>query len=801
MKNVLAGGTYAAEVTRDGASNRLSPSFNRWLAWAGATRTMLLAGAAGAGFMASVPCSAAAAPNDAANSIEEVVVTASKSNATPVLKTPTSIQAISGTTLQDEGDVGFMDVAGDIPGLSVQDLGPGDRKYVVRGISSTGESTTGVYYDEAVISGSNANDGGGFEPDIRMFDLDRIEVLRGPQGTLYGAGSMSGTIRFITNKPDLDNFGGYLTGEISDTSHGSGNFDGNGEINLPIVSGVAALRLVGWGLDDSGYINQIRVGTGSTNPLGLVKGVNNDRVQGGRASLRIQPNANLTIDASYTNQNEQSDGSSRYTPAGITAYQIPGTPTIQGCDLCNTDVTRSPFRDHLEVYSLTINYKMPWGTLTGTTNQYDRSLDYSIDNTTILSFIGIPIPAEAFEPQTRKVNSSEIRFASNFDFPVNFVVGGFRQYETNDLDVALLTTNGLGEPTGKFSPLNSEDALLNPGVGDTFFGRTDDRTTTQYAVFGEATWTVTPKFKLTGGLRYFTEDLKGVQEETHPFAGFPPGVTGVPIVDVLQTYSKITSKFNASYEFNDELLAYATASQGFRGGGLNPQSEPFEPVPPSFAPDTLWDYEVGAKGELFDRRLTYQVDAYLINWNNIQVNESTNSGSFNFTGNAGNAVSKGIEFEVDARPIDYLTVNFSGSLQDAHLTQGATAAQFAANQTLGVTGNDHADVSPFQFALGLNYTAPLSLPGEWAATLAADITYRGKANAYFAANPFNIILKPYTLLNLRAGVSNDTWNVAIFMRNATNERAQISAINSNQDPDGFLTVRPRTIGVSLTRYF
>jgi outer membrane receptor protein involved in Fe transport len=766
---------------------------------------MLLAGAAGASLMVGMPCyaaAAAAASSGAATSVGEIVVTANKMNSITVIKAPASIQAISGQELQKQGAIGFLDVAGQIPGLSVQDLGPGDRKYIIRGISSTGESTTGVYYDEAVISGSNANDGGGFESDIRLYDLNRIEVLRGPQGTLYGADSMSGTIRFITNKPNLENFGGYLTAEASDTSHGSGNYDANGEINFPIIPGKVALRIVGWGLDDSGYINQIRVGEGTADPEGLVKGVNYDRVQGGRISLRIQPIDNLTIDASYTNQYEYSGGSSRYTPAGETAYQIPGTPTIQGCDLCNTDVTRSPWVDHLEVWGVTVNYKTPWGTLTGTTNQYNRFLDLTFDDTPTLALFGIPVPSAATEPQQRDVNSSEIRFASDFNFPVNFVVGGFRQYETNDLQVALITTNGQGYFTGPFSSLNSEDALMYPGVGDTFFGRTDDRTTTEYAAFGEATWTVTPKLKLTGGLRYFTENLEGVQEETHPFGGFPPGLPVLtPIPDPKETYSKLTFKFNASYEFNDELLAYATASQGFRGGGLNAVSQPFEPVPPSFAPDSLWDYEIGAKGQLFDHRLAYQVDAYAIFWYNIQVNEETSGATFNYTGNAGNAVAKGIEFEFDGRPIKHLTFNFAGSYQDARLIEGATPAQVANNNTLGVTGNELPEVAPFQFALGLNYTAPLPVPGDWSGTLAADITYRGQANAYFAANPFNVVLKPYTLINLRAGVSTGPWSAMAFVRNLTNERAQISAINSTQDPAALLTVRPLTVGVSLTRTF
>jgi outer membrane receptor protein involved in Fe transport len=731
--------------------------------------------------------------------MDAIIVTANKRDATTVLKAPTSIQAISGESLQKQGVSGFMDVAGKIPGLAVQDLGPGDRKYVIRGISSTGASTTGVYYDEAVISGSNANDGGGFQSDIRLYDLDRVEVLRGPQGTLYGAGSMSGTIRFITRKPDLNSFGGYVTGEVSTTHRGGSNYDANGAINLPVLPGMAALRVVGWGIDDSGYVDQIRVGAGTANPLGLKRNINNDKVLGGRATLRVEPIADLTIDASYTRQHASTNGSSRYTPQGVTAFPLPGTPIVQGCDLCNTDVGVSPRKDDLTVYSLTASYRMRYGTLTATTNQFNRHHDYNIDNTAILATFGLPIPAVAYETVDRKVNSSEIRFASAFDFPVNFVVGGFRQRETSDLDVALLTVNGEGRATGRFSPLNSQDALLNPGVGSTFFGRTDHRSSTQYAAFGEATWNATSKLKFIGGVRYFTETLNGVQQVTHPFGGFNPGQVSLdPVVDEEQTNKKVTVKANASYTFNDKLLVYATASQGFRSGGLNPPS-PFEFIPPSFGPDSLWNYEVGAKGRLFGRALEYQVDAFWIDWTDIQVQEVTKIAALHYIGNAGNAVSKGIEFEFTARPIEHLTANFAGSLQDAYLTKGATPEELAANPTRGVTGDKLPDVPRFQYALGLDYTAPLA--GDWTGTLAADINYQGKRNAYFAANPFNIKLEPYTLINLRAAVSNGLWRGTLFVRNLTDKRAQVSAINSAQDPHALITVRPRTFGLTVTRNF
>lgn len=768
---------------------------------AGATRRWALCSCAAVGLVglaagqASAQAPSPAAPASAAD-VSEIVVTANKRSADAVINVPQSIQAIGGDTLQKAGSSGFLDIAAKIPGLSVQDLGPGDRKYVIRGVNSTGDSTVGVYYDEAVVSASNSDDGGGMQSDIRLYDLDHIEVLRGPQGTLYGASSMSGTIRFITKKPDLESFGGYVTGELSGTNHGSANFDANGAVNIPIITDKMALRVTGWSVNDSGFINQIRLGG-----VGFAKGINNDEVQGGRIALRIQPIEALTIDASVTAQSETSRGSSRYTPAGVTSWGDPSTPglvPVQGCDLCNTDVTRSPWSDHLQVYSLTAAYKMKYGTLTATTNQYNRNLDFAFDSTPILVSFAVPEQAATLEPRHVDTNSTEIRYASDFDFPVNFVVGGFREYTTSDLAVHVIATNANGQPIGKFSELTSEDALNFPGVGTTYFGRIDDRTTTEYAGFGEATWNVTSKLSVVGGLRYFTETLDGTQVQTHPFGGFP----GSPILTPTPEHassSKVTFKGNVSYKFNDELLAYVTAAQGFRGGGVNSQSEPFEPIPLSYKPDSLWNYEVGAKGRLFDGALDYQVDAYVLFWYDMQVQATTADGAFVYTSNAGNAVVKGFEFEFDARPIRHLTASFAGSYQDASLTQGASPAQKALNPTLGVTGESIPNVAPFQFNLGLDWTAPLFDGLDY--SLGADIDYRGATTAYFASNPFDIPLKAYTLLNLRAGMTNGPWTAQVFIRNATDERAQVSAINSTQDPNGLLTVRPRTVGVSVTRKF
>ena len=275
------------------------------------------------------------------------------------------------------------------------------------------------------------------------------------------------------------------------------------------------------------------------------------------------------------------------------------------------------------------------------------------------------------------------------------MAGVFREHESQDLAVQVITTGANGLVTGPFSSETSADALDFPGVGNTFFGRTDTRSDTQYAGFGEATWKVTDAWTAVAGIRYFTETLNGVQTQTHPFGGFPGAPNLVPIVDPEQTFNKVTWKFNTSYKFSDSLLAYGTVSTGFRSGGLNAVSEPFEPIPAAYSPDTLTNYEVGAKGRLFDGLFDYQADVYWIKWDNIQVQETTADGAFVYQGNAGTARVKGVEFELTAHPVQYLTANFAGSYRMPISRRARRVDQKALNPTLGVTGDAIPNVPKF----------------------------------------------------------------------------------------------------------
>lgn len=747
----------------------------------------------------SVPAIAADAP---ANSdvLDEITVTAGKRGEQSTQDIPAAIQAITGDSLARSGAVAFADYASQVPSLSFSDLGPGDKKYVIRGITSTGPATVGVYYDEAVITASNANDGGGRNADISLFDLDRIEVLKGPQGTLYGASSMSGTIRYITKQPDLAKFGGYVNAETSTTSKGGTNFGVNGALNLPIIDDKLAVRFTGWDIDNSGFIDAVRI------PSGPIKDANDEQVRGARVTLRWQATDNFSLSATSTSQTLHTGGSARYTPAGVQSFGDAGAgfPSIPGGDLINTDITQSPWDEKINVYGLTAEYKTSFGVFTATSNYFDRDIHFAFDSSPILFFFGVPIAGITLQPQERRITSTEVRYASTLPGPVNFVVGGFSQNEHSDFSVEVVTINAFGEPAGPFSRLDSDDVLQHPDTGHTFFGRIDNDQLKQYAGFGEVTWQLNDQWSATGGLRYFHSSLDSENETTHPFGGFGPNIP-VGVQTNSASNNKTTFKANLSYKYSDQGLIYATVSQGFRVGGTNPADLPFASgIPPSFGPDSLTNFEIGAKNEFLDRRLRLNAAIYQINWKDIQVQALDNTQAFVFITNAGTARVRGVELEAQALLADGLELNFGGAFMDAKLT--ANQPDVDINPSLGSDGDRLPNVPRIQFSAALTYRFPVGNGANLA--LKADVNYRGSTDTQFntaTSNTipigFNVPLDSYSLTNLRANLDWNDWTFSLFAKNVFDKRAEVDAIASSQDPLARITVRPRTVGLAVTRTF
>lgn len=761
--------------------------------------------------------------------IEEIVVTAQKRGSQRLQDVPMAISAIGGRQLQDMGATNFMDYAGMIPSLQFQDLGPGDKEYIIRGANSSGGSTAGVYFDEAVITGRNKEDGGGRQPDIKLYDIERIEVLKGPQGTLYGASSMTGTIRIITNKPDASTFAGYAEAELSTTRKGGENYNFNGWLNLPIVRDKLAVRVVGWVNDNSGFIDQVRLDNDN---------INTENVQGGRATLRWFASEDVTVTAGIVAQSVSAGGSSRYTPG---SDFFAGTPPIgfvetTGCDLCNVDFTKSPWEEDLQIYHGTVEWDTGNGQLLATSNFFTRDIDFQFDGTPILFFLfddAGASPANNFfglgtipnsitrQPQSREQWTNEIRFASDLDSPFNFVAGAFMSRETKDFEVQVTTANSLGEIGGLFDPEDPNSDLF--AGGPTIFGRTRLISMDQEALFADGTYAVSEQLEVSAGVRWFQTRIDSFEEQTKPFGGFPPA-SGPVINSVSANFNAVTFRAGINYRPSDDQLVYISVAEGFREGGVNDFGIPqIGGIPQTFGSDDLISYEIGFKSSFMDRRLTLNMAVYHTDWNNLLVEIRDRTEAFKFLGDGGDAKIDGIEAELTANLVSGLTISANAAYTNARLNRSspfaagvpdpADPANPFRDPNAGIAGDDIPNIPDFQFGLFGSYDFPL-MNGEAEGRFIFNWTYNGKRFNQFrpiqvdanevetgAPNPFRTQLDSYNIINAAFSVLRDGWQTTLFLDNLTDSRAQIDAIRSNQDPLAFLTIRPRTIGIRVSKDF
>jgi len=717
--------------------------------------------------------------------LEEVVVTASKRGESNLQTTAVAVQVMSGRDLEEKLAYDFADFAGEIPGLQFQDLGPGDKEYVIRGINSSGPSTVGVYFDEAVVTGGNQQDGGGRNIDIKLVDIERIEVLNGPQGTLYGANSMSGIIRYLPQKPDMTELHGFVDLDISTTDGGSENVMGSGMINIP-VSDTLAVRLVGWGVDNSGWIDQTRI------PTGVKKDINDEETTGGRIMVRYEPTSALTVDLSYMRQDTDVGGSSRYTPKGVTSFGDPASgfpPIVTPDDYINTDITQSPWEDEAEISSLTVQYEFSSGTLLATVNNFERDLFFSFDSSPILFSFGVPTAGITMEPQTKDIFSSEIRYSSSLDGPINFLVGAFQQKEDFDFGLQVLTVTPDGTPDGVFEAGPENDFFSG---GNVFFGRNSEVELDQEAVFGEIAMDIADRWHLLVGARYFQYDISGSEQVLHDFT---TGET-LPANNNEDDQDKVTGKVSLSYDWSDDKMLYLTWSEGFRVGGLNDVSFGTN-VPRSYEPDELTNYELGFKTTWMDNRVRLNGAIYRIDWDDTQVSARDATSGVPFITNSGSARINGIEISSTMQMTDSLYIGVGGSYTDAELTSDQPPVD--PGEDRGLDGDSFPNVAPYQAYAHATYTADTSL-GQF--SIRGDVNYRSSTDIMFdTSNPLNTELDSYIITNLIATLEMGSWKARLYAKNLLNERAEYDAISSFQDPLAMVSNRPRTIGIAFRKDF
>jgi iron complex outermembrane recepter protein len=736
--------------------------------------------------------SAAAAEADV-NELADIVVTAQKTTE-PLSKVPISIDVLSGATLAEQHITDYADLSRAVPDLSFSSYGgPGQSNIEIRGVSSqAGSATTGIYLDDVPIDVLNIYTTGATEP--RFFDIDRVEVLRGPQGTIYGASSMGGTIHFVSNQPDLNKFSGSVHSSVGGTEGGGVNYEGDSIVNLPIVDGVAALRIGALYDHESGWINR-------ANPDGTIAAnkINDVDTTVVRATVKVQPTDALTITPAVFLQ--------RLSAGGQDTYDVDLPPFESPTLVPETS------RDEIAISSLTINYDFGWSNLTSVSGYFWRQDDRNIDGTVYDSqyigsslqqefgYGGAAISALAAPVQFNTgVNQfhQEVRLASKPQGPDDkwAWIGGLYYSRTR---TSLLDNEHIPGFNSTFESIYNDTPLDVLGAAfpdDLVYYALSEFVNTEKAVFGQATYTLLPGLKVTAGARYeeATEDLSFTTE------GYFGG--GTPPFSNSTKGHALTPKAVIAYDVSESTMVYASASEGFRDGGVNrPVPIPLcsadlaglglTQAPADYKPDKLWSYELGVKSRALQNSVVMTGALYDIRWTNIQTDIILPTCTFDIKDNIGSAESKGVEAQVDAHVNDHLLLTLGGNYTSAKIVEPVTL--------LGVEKGDHIPGVPdYSVNTAAEYTQPFAFGARGKARL--DAQWIGTSQGTIIHGDPDFSRPSYFVMGASTGLQWDQWNVSLFITNLLDDGKAIQHPNIAGVEYG-IRVQPRTYGIGGTYSF
>ena len=745
----------------------------------------------------ATPAFAQNAQPASATSDADIVVTALKRD-TRLQETPIAISAVSAQTIANSGVQNIADLRSQVPSLNFVDGGPSNRRVVIRGIQASGEPTVGVYYDETPVTGTvgASNDAGGSTPELRLFDVERVEALRGPQGTLYGSGSMGGTLRIIYKKPSYE-LGADFDGSMSGTRNGGANQEMNGMINVPIVDQKVAFRVVGFYKRNSGYID---------NTWLRVNNINAEESYGGRAMLRIQPVEQWTIDAAAYYNKSTTD-----TPTWL----------LESGRYKTDSRTRQVVRDEVKLYSLTSNYDFGPVIATGVVSYMERNLVSQSDTSRFIqgtntlagynarcftagapngctdqflnpitsfqqyqAFVAGQSTSSLYPQQDLNALTAELRLSSASKGPIHWTVGGF--YSRRRTNVA--------NPQLNVNPLNG---YVIPDQIDTIRFIYDQLK--QVAAFGELSWDLTSRLNITGGVRYFKYTKNVVGHTDVP--SILVGARITPPTYLSSSEDGTVVKANVSYKITPDIMFYAEAAQGFRPGGVNQVLGLATSLTP-YRSDSLWNYEAGFKTAWFNHKLIVNLDAFRIDWTNMQVTQRTPNGAFSYIGNAAAARVQGIEFETSIQPVHGFTINGNATYMTAKLTEDQLAPNLATASS-GRAGDRIPYVPKFTAGVGAQYTWPLF--GEVNGLVRGDFSHSsGYYSDFRPTYVYTRYINGYEMVNTRIGIEKpNDWGAYIFVNNLFDVLA-ISRETSSAIGVGLTSVtsaRPRTIGLNLRKSF
>jgi outer membrane receptor protein involved in Fe transport len=789
---------------------------------------------------------------------EEVVITAQK-RTEDIKDVPISVSAINGDELQAKHILTYDDISREVPGVNFNSLGASEglTNIEIRGVSSTaGSATVGLYIDDVSITTKQLFPDGAAQP--RLFDLDRMEVLRGPQGTLYGDSSEGGTIRFITKQPDLMKWSSEFTSDYSQTEHGGSNYFEGAVFNAPIIPGVFAVRGSFGYTSDSGFIDHYSNPAESSSvtltqvggiPELLQRGVNDDGVFMTRINGLINVSDNLTISPSFFYQRYKYGDNDAFYPPGEAFSAYPGSPTVSSLWVQDKEVSE-PGLDALILPSVTINDKLGFADLTSVTGlflrQFTRQEDGTFYNSTAFAegfFDTIPCagsPAGTTvcnqAQQTQLSNSlianlpSAVHFASHYgqisqelrlSSPagaggIRWVAGLYFEnswiHNTNFQRIPGINTafNSLfGIP---MEQSNVWSAYGAPSVTQLFpndIDESDNRfyNETQYAGFGQIDYDFLPSLHGSLGGRYADshENYYSTEIGFYQIGNIDPYYQN-------GKFSAFTPKGSLTYDLTANSNVYGSASKGFRLGGptgpitwgpnsvCNPDFNYFgiTQQPTKFDSDSLWTYEFGNKNRLFNNHLSIDGAVYATDWKNIQQQIYLPTCGYYFTANVGDAKIYGGELEINYRPISQLTLALSGDAEHAYISS-------TVNSKLATLGAWLIDVPEYTYNASAAYNAPLQSGSHLVSRI--DYSFTGSSYGSYAAQSYDDFTASYNanpnyhnpsygVLNASVGFVARVFEVTAYAKNLSNDRKIIQQPEINTVYEGY-TVRPRTVGITV----
>ena len=756
---------------------------------------------------------------------EELTVTARKREEN-LQEVPFSIVAPSEDVLRTRGVSNLEEISANVAGFTVQNLGPGQSQVAMRGVASGQivrdqpgvKEQVGIYLDESVISLSL------FTPDLDLFDVSRVEVLRGPQGTLFGSGSLAGTVRYITNQPQVGVSQGF--GEFALNSVGDGGTGGNAKVavNVPIGD-TSAMRVTAYHTAFGGFMDAVQP------DLSVNENVNSGERTGTRLAFRFEPNEKVTITPRVIYQELNMDGWNRIDDFNILAN--PYTTTRPAADLGERQLFtqfEEPYTDEFLLSDLKVEIDLDDGySLTSITTTTDRDVLVVRDATALTASvtgatIGLSEPiytldAPLIDATTATGLTQELRLSSGDEY-THWVLGVF--YGTSKRDY------------GQSLPVMGFEAMSGIPTAGAFGAATDELFYSdlnyefdQTAAFFEITWTASERVDLTAGARWY--DYEETRSQVFDGLFADPGPTeGETSAD------GIAPRFIASFEVSENTRLNAQISKGFRLGGINdPLNVPLctpEDLETfggrdSWDDENLWNYEVGSKSTIMGGRGAFNIAAFHMDISDLQNTVTAGSCSSRLIFNVPSAHSTGLEFEITGQPSGVFDYAISASYADSKLgsTLTSTSADGTTSVIAGIEKGNRLPTAPeFQATVAATYRWEA---GDWAGYLSSVFQHVGSRFtqigdhapgfgtvdllALSAANPvggpltqslfsFNPEMPAYDLLNLRLGFLNERWDIALFINNATDERAflALDQERGTRARVGYLTNQPRTFGLS-----